>query len=131
MKTYCNPLPLPDYPIGIYARRGLPDGWLNNEIPCSFRETADPSVIFEDGKWYLYASCGKMWFSDETDKKYHKFTIDQILLSIDFIFTERCKFAHGDSSYSGTINELIDNFTKARAWLYELDSIVNNIKFKG
>lgn len=68
MKTYCNPLPLPDYPIGIYAKRGLPDGWLNNGTPCSFRETADPSVIFEDGKWYLYASCGKMWFSDDLVK---------------------------------------------------------------
>ena len=68
MKTFCNPLPLPDYPIGLYARNGQTAGWLNNEEPCSFRETADPSVIFEDGKWYLYASCGKMWFSDDLVK---------------------------------------------------------------
>ena len=68
MKTYCNPLPLPDYPIGIFAKRELPNNWLNNGIPCSFRETADPSVIFEDSKWYLYGSAGKMWFSDDLVK---------------------------------------------------------------
>jgi len=68
MKTFCNPLPLPDYPVGLYAKRGLHDGWINNGTPCSFRETADLSVIFEDGKWYLYASGGKMWFSDDLVK---------------------------------------------------------------
>ena len=68
MKTFCNPLPLPDYPVGLYAKRGLHDGWINKGTPCSFRETADLSVIFEDGKWYLYASGGKMWFSDDLVK---------------------------------------------------------------
>ena len=26
MKTFCNPLPLPDYPVGIYARKEEPTG---------------------------------------------------------------------------------------------------------
>ena len=52
-KTYCNPTPLPDYPIGrtCYYRN----------LDIHFRETADPSVIYEDGKWYLYSSCGMMY----------------------------------------------------------------------
>ena len=52
-------------------------------------------------------------------------------ISVNFIFVERCKFAHGESSYLGTINEFIDNFIRAKAWLYELDNIVNNKKLKG
>ncbi len=56
-KTYCNPTPLPDYPIGRTCYTNL-DG-------KTFRETADPSVIYEDGKWYLYPSCGMAYWSDD------------------------------------------------------------------
>jgi len=51
--TYCNPIPLPDYPIG---RQGLEDEY-------NWRETADPSVIYENGIWYLYSSCGMVYWS--------------------------------------------------------------------
>ena len=55
--TYCNPTPLPDYPIGrtCYYRN----------LPIHFRETADPSVIYEDGKWYLYSSCGMAYWTED------------------------------------------------------------------
>jgi xylan 1,4-beta-xylosidase len=62
--TYCNPLPLPDYPQGYASER--PDaypGWLNSGARRSFRETADPSVLHHDGAWYLYPSCGLAWVS--------------------------------------------------------------------
>ena len=55
MKTYCNPLPIPDYPIG----RNAPEGGL------FWRELADPTVIYEDGVWYLYPSCGMVWWSED------------------------------------------------------------------
>ena len=51
-KTYCNPIPLPDYPLG---RNCFNTGWKHR---ADFRETADPTVIYEDVKWYLYPSCG-------------------------------------------------------------------------
>lgn len=56
-KTYCNPLPIPDYPIG---RRCLGD----ESIP-DFRELADPTVLYYEGKWYLYPSCGMAWVSGD------------------------------------------------------------------
>ena len=43
-KSFCNPLPLPDYPVGLYVRKGVKLGYLNNGEPVSFRETADPSA---------------------------------------------------------------------------------------
>ena len=67
--TYCNPLPLPDYPIGRAAREvtngeALDDagGWLR-EHKEQFRELADPTVIWEAGQWYLYPSVDMAWVS--------------------------------------------------------------------
>lgn len=58
-KTYCNPTPLPDYPIGRLCYK---DDFERRE---DFRECADPSVIFDNGVWYLYPSCGMVYWSDD------------------------------------------------------------------
>ena len=66
--TYCNPLPLPDYPRGRESRRKHEpnsSGWLNNGVRRDFREMADPSVLFHDGAWYLYPSGDMAWVSDD------------------------------------------------------------------
>lgn len=88
---------------------------------------------------FIKKECSVQWFDEIKrrednqikDKKYKKYTLTQMYISVNFIFVERCKFAHGESSYLGTINEFIDNFIRAKAWLYELDNIVNNKKLKG
>ena len=54
MKTYCNPLPVPDYPIGRHVPNEV------GKFPA-WRELADPTVVYEDGVWYLYPSCGMVW----------------------------------------------------------------------
>ncbi len=53
--TYINPLALPDYPIGRCS--------LDKEY--NWRETADPTVLYENGKWYLYPSCGMVYVSED------------------------------------------------------------------
>ncbi len=58
-KTYCNPIPLPDYPLG---RNCFNFGWKHR---ADFRETADPTVIYENGKWYLYPSCGMVYWTED------------------------------------------------------------------
>jgi len=60
--TYCNPTPLPDYPIGRVGK--------NDEF--NWRETADPSVIFENGIWYLYSSCGMVYWTEDFISWNHK-----------------------------------------------------------
>ena len=107
----------------------------NNLLSDNYSLSIKKELIYR----FIKKECSVQWFDEIKrrefenikDKKYKKFTMQQIFVSTDFIFAERCKFAHGESSYSGTINELIDNFKRAKAWLYELDSIVNNKKFKG
>lgn len=65
-KTYCNPIPLPDYPIGRDC--------LLTDTPfrCDYRETADPTVLWEDGKWYLYPSCGMAYWTEDFTTWHHQ-----------------------------------------------------------
>jgi xylan 1,4-beta-xylosidase len=70
--TYCNPIALPNYPVGKRARdvkvgAAVPkDDWLwlvgKQE---QFRELADVSVLWHDGAWYLYPSVDMAWVSKD------------------------------------------------------------------
>jgi hypothetical protein len=65
--TYCNPLALIDYPMGMDAGRKAEDcdGHWTQPVHRSYREMADPTVIFEDGTWFLYPSCGQAWVTTD------------------------------------------------------------------
>ena len=70
--TYCNPLPLPNYPVGKRARDltvGAPvpkDDWLwLVDRQQQFRELADVSVLWHEGAWYLYPSVDMAWVSKD------------------------------------------------------------------
>lgn len=65
-RTYCNPLVLPDYPRGRSSIGKKPGtfGFLQDP-PRDYRETADPSVLYHSGRWYLYPSCGMAYVSDD------------------------------------------------------------------
>ncbi|MEM8782340.1 MAG: family 43 glycosylhydrolase [Planctomycetota bacterium] len=67
--TYCNPLPLPDYPRGRCSIDPsiMPGG---DVLGGDFRETADPTVLYEaDGpngaRWVLYSSAGMAYVSED------------------------------------------------------------------
>ena len=65
-RSTCNPIALPDYPRGRLSIGKRPEtfGFLQSP-PQDYRETADPSVLFHDGRWYLYPSCGMAYVSDD------------------------------------------------------------------
>lgn len=63
-KTYINPTPLPDYPIGRFS--------IMNDYDYNWRETADPSVLYENGIWYLYSSCGMVYYTEDFCTWKHK-----------------------------------------------------------
>jgi beta-xylosidase len=62
--TYCNPTSLPDYPRGKLC--------VGEDGQKDFRETADPSVIYYDNKWYLYPSAGMVYYSEDFITWKHK-----------------------------------------------------------
>ncbi len=84
-KTYCNPLPLPNYPQGRASRLQWEGGWPNGNTSVDFRETADPSVLYWEGRWYLYPSAGMAWVSD------------------DFVTWTHCPMNISDVGYAPTI----------------------------
>jgi beta-xylosidase len=49
---YCNPLPIPDYPMQFSSGRDL-------------RSMADPTMFRYKDKWYLYPSNGMAWWSSD------------------------------------------------------------------
>lgn len=70
--TYCNPISLPNYPLGRKARDvtvGTPvpkDDWLwlvNKQE--QFRELADVTVLWHEGTWYMYPSVDMAWVSKD------------------------------------------------------------------
>src|SRR5919199_2747310 len=70
--TYCNPISLPNYPLGRRARDVTvgapvpPDDplWLVDRQQ-QFRELADVSVLWHEGVWYLYPSVDMAWVSTD------------------------------------------------------------------
>lgn len=71
MGTYCNPLSIPDYPVGKRCRDivvGAPSpstgGWLLDHL-AQYRELADVSVLWHEGKWYMYPSVDMAWVSSD------------------------------------------------------------------
>jgi len=70
-RTYCNPLPIPNYPVGRNARDlkhgDKHDGsnlWFADRAE-QYRELADISTIWHEGKWILYPSVDMAWVSDD------------------------------------------------------------------
>jgi len=76
-RTFCNPMSIPDMPVGIECRdfaNGTPVPlepawrkrmWADRETTMQYRELADPTVRVEGDRWYLYPSCALMWTSDD------------------------------------------------------------------
>lgn len=68
--TYCNPIAIPNYPIGRMAR-DITNGehgehWMwRLGYQQQFRELADVSALWHEGKWYLYPSVDMAWVSDD------------------------------------------------------------------
>jgi hypothetical protein len=77
MKTYCNPLPLPDYPRGVLCRperKERPDfAKLPPLARRDWREMADPTVIYDEAKsrWILYPSGHMAYVSTDLVKWRH------------------------------------------------------------
>lgn len=68
--TYCNPLSLPNYPIGRFARDLAqgdtgPDWMWRLGYKQQFRELADVSALWFDGKFFLYPSVDMAWVSED------------------------------------------------------------------
>ena len=69
--TYCNPMPLPGIPVASGCRRPNP----RRPGGAGYREIADPSFIFEDGKLYLFPSMDMAWRSADCGATWEKIDV--------------------------------------------------------
>ena len=91
-ETFCNPMPIPDTPVGVLcrdARNGdvIPEsGWMRDcwaRAACNlsevrqYRELADPVVLAEGDTWYLYSSAGLMWTSEDFGGTWHHVPVQE------------------------------------------------------
>ena len=73
--TYCNPLSVPNYPLGELCRF-KPGEKIDIK---QFRELADPTVLWEQGQWILYPSCDMAWTSrDGVSWEHHPLNVRDI-----------------------------------------------------
>ncbi|MFZ5496110.1 MAG: family 43 glycosylhydrolase [Verrucomicrobiota bacterium] len=81
-----NPLPLPDYPVGRLVR-DLPPGKPNQPVGLwlvghseQYRELADPTALWFDGKWHLYPSVDMAWVSADEGRtwRHHPLNVRDI-----------------------------------------------------
>ena len=84
LDCWCNPLNLENYPIGFLApsRRKLsPKAVMDySGPPRDFREMADPEVLYDNGKWYMFPSVGEVYVSDDLAHwQYHKIKFAKVL----------------------------------------------------
>ena len=67
--TYCNPIKIPNVGKAIHCRR--------NKALKHFREIADPDVLYDNGTWYMVASCSTILSStDGVNWTDHKVSCD-------------------------------------------------------
>lgn len=92
--TYCNPISLPNYPLGSPARKSVPGTVTKPEVSLwllghkeQFSELADVSVLWHDNKWIMYPSIDMAWVVTEN------LASGQFKLGEDFAFPFR--FRHG------------------------------------
>jgi len=73
-RTFCNPMPLENYPLGLFCRGMVngtkppkePETWVSDDrLVHQFRELADPSLLWENGTWYVFPSADLCWRSKD------------------------------------------------------------------
>lgn len=69
--TYCNPMALPNVPVSCNCRNPRPQDADKEQ----FRELADPSLLVEDGKIYVYPSDGMAWRSCDGGATWEKLDV--------------------------------------------------------
>ncbi len=83
---------------------------------------------------FIKNECSEDWFNEikrrDSDitykcKKYKSYTFAEAYIALTSLTNNRHNFAHGDKAYTGSIDNLIQYYKKAVAWLYEIDDIIN------
>lgn len=100
------------------------------------RERLPGSMTKEKLNNFIKEECSEEWFleikrrtDDITHKCKHKRNLSfaDAYIAVTSLTNARHNFAHGDSPYTGSIDDLLQYYIKAIDWLYEIDDIINTV----
>ena len=104
-RTFCNPLPIPNYPISMLfsrnVKKGQPDAggnWIFGHQE-QFRELGDPTALWHEGKWYLYPSEDMAWVSADNGAtwQHHPLNVLRGLSAAPTVVRHRGRFLLADN----------------------------------
>lgn len=85
---------------------------------------------------FIKTECSTAWYDEikrrVDDPTYHcrrhrRHSFSDTYLAVTSLTNARHNFAHGDAPYTGSINDLLQYYIKAIAWLYEIDNIIQTV----
>lgn len=85
---------------------------------------------------FIKDECSEAWFNEikrrcdiPTHRCKHKarYSFSDTYVAVTSLTNARHNFAHGDSPYTGSIDDLLQYYIKAIVWLYEIDDIIDSI----
>ena len=85
---------------------------------------------------FIKKECSSEWY-DEIKRRLgnpahqckhdNRYSFSDTYMAVTFLTNARHNFAHGDSPYTGSVDDLILYYKKAIVWLYEIDDIINTV----
>ena len=100
------------------------------------REKLPGSLAKDKLNQFIKEECSEEWYNEikrrSNDPLYkckHKKTLSfsDAYVAVTSLTNARHNFAHGDSPYTGSIDDLLQYYIKSIEWLYEIDNIINTL----
>ena len=100
------------------------------------RERLPGSLVKEKLYHFIGEECSKAWLAEiknrNNDPNYKckykpRYSFSDTYVAVTSLTNARHNFAHGDSPYTGSIDDLLQYYIKAIVWLYEIDDIIDSI----
>ena len=102
----------------------------------TIREKLPGSMAKDRMNHFIKEECSSAWLDEikkrEANvtykcKRFPRFTFADAYMGLTSLTNARHNFAHGESPYTGSVDDLIDYYQKSMAWLYEMDDIISKI----
>lgn len=117
-----------------FNKQGMPQRC--QQFGNKIREKLPGSLAKDKLNKFIGDDCSKLWLDEikrrDRDPSYRckhksKYSFSDTYVAVTSLTNARYAFAHGDSPYAGSIDDLIQYYIKAIVWLYEIDDIINVI----
>ena len=117
-----------------FTKSGMPQKCV--QFGNKIRDKLPGSMARDKLNKYIKEECSEAWFSEikrRTDDPAHRckrkrdYSFSDAYMAVTSLTNARHKFAHGETPYTGSIDDLLLYYIKSIVWLYEIDDIINTV----